>query len=245
MMKFSEIFKQCAYYVKYQEIGENVDYAFVEDGDTLFIYFKGSDSKVDWRNNFAFWKKPYKDMKNPYRVHGGFMKCWKQVEDIVIEKIADPRWQRIITVGYSHGGALAAFCQECVWYHRPDIRDNCWGLGYEAPRIYAGLWFRKKLRARWKNFIVFRNRNDIVTHVPPRCFGFWHVGSVVKIAAAHPLRCLKEAVRALFKKEWGKMKDALLDFVGVDAHYQSEVIKGLEEWEETEEAKALAAEIWD
>ena len=121
-MTFKELFVNCAYDIEYQECGDHVNYAFVEDGHTLYIYFQGSDGDVDWRRNFSFWKKPYKDMDSPYRVHAGFMKAWKEVEDIVIEKITERsavmnmayRWNKIITVGYSHGGALAAFCHECV-----------------------------------------------------------------------------------------------------------------------------------
>ena len=68
-----------------------------------------------------------------YRVHGGFLKCWKQVEDLIIEKIKETtratvwnnrikeyeardvyKFNRIIVSGYSHGGALAQFCHECI-----------------------------------------------------------------------------------------------------------------------------------
>ena len=53
-------------------------------------------------------------MEVSYRVHRGFLAAWKEVEDIIIAKIKDPKWTKIVTVGYSHGGALAGFCHECV-----------------------------------------------------------------------------------------------------------------------------------
>lgn len=158
---------------------------------------------MDWRRNFSFWKKPYKDMKEPYRVHAGFCDAWKEVEDIVIEKVTETegeeyKWNRIYTIGYSHGGALAAFCHECVVFHRADIAAECWGIGFEAPRMYAGLVFRSNLRKRWKNFRVIRNKHDLVTHVPPRCFGFWHVGEVVKVGGKwKPFAALMECFKAL------------------------------------------------
>ena len=129
-MDLVDLFVNCAYKVKYEECGEKVNYAFVEDGRTLYIYFQPSRGEVDWRHNFAFWKKPYKDMEISYRVHGGFLKCWKYVEDIIIAKITEKevddtfKWTRIVTVGYSHGAALAAFCHECVWFHRADLRGD-------------------------------------------------------------------------------------------------------------------------
>jgi hypothetical protein len=54
-----------------------------------------------------------------------------------------------VVVGYSHGGALAAFCHECVWFHRPDLREKgLLGYGFEAPRIYAGFKVKKELAQR-------------------------------------------------------------------------------------------------
>lgn len=124
-MKMSELFHKCAYDISYQEAGDDVNYAFEEDikTHTLTIYFQGSHSISDWVRNFLFPAKPYKDMEIPYRVHRGFLAAWKEVEDIIIAKITEKddglecyKWKHIIVVGYSHGGALAAFCHECVWF---------------------------------------------------------------------------------------------------------------------------------
>ena len=145
--KLSELFYTCAYTAPYEEIGDDVNYAFISKGRTLYIYFQGSSSITDWVRNFLFKTKPYKDMEIPYRVHRGFLAAWKEVEDLIIAKITakDPKkpdefyWKEIVVVGYSHGGALAAFCHECVWFWRPDLReDKLWGFGFEAPRIYGG-----------------------------------------------------------------------------------------------------------
>lgn len=204
-LKLSQLFANCAWNVPYQEVGDGVNYAFVEEGDHLFIYFQGSYQVTDWVRNFLFKKRPYKDMKIPYRVHRGFCDAWKEVEDIVIakiqEKIAvsledpeaisetytlendfDYKWKHITIVGYSHGGALAAFCHECVWFWRPDLRkDGLVGYGFEAPRIYGGFSVKDDLKERWATFKVIRCNNDIVTHCPPFIFRFCHVSSIIQI----------------------------------------------------------------
>lgn len=217
-MKLSELFYNCAYTVEYKQIGHDVNYAFVEDGSTLYIYFQGSSSTTDWIRNFLFGKKPYKDMEIPYRVHRGFLAAWKEVEDLIIEKINQKKskrhynsfldsyyykkefvWKKIIIVGYSHGGALAAFCHECVWFHRPDLRENgLLGYGFEAPRMYAGFKVRKELKERWHKFLVIRTNNDLVTHCPPCIFKYCHVGDILKIQGDASLvkskwipRCIK------------------------------------------------------
>lgn len=48
-MKLSELFHNCAYDVPYQQIGDSVNYAFIENikTHTLYIYFQGSNSITD------------------------------------------------------------------------------------------------------------------------------------------------------------------------------------------------------
>ena len=188
MKKLSELFHACAYDVPYEEVGEDVNYAFVSEGTTLYIYFQGSSSTTDWIRNFLFPAKPYKDMEIPYRVHRGFLAAWKEVEDIIIEKITKKDaegnfyWKHIVVVGYSHGGALAAFCHECVWFWRPDLRrQGLEGYGFEAPRIYAGWKVKECLKQRWEKFKVIRTNNDLVTHCPPALFRFCHVSGIIKV----------------------------------------------------------------
>ena len=203
-MKLSELFENCAYKISYEQTGHGVSYAFVEDKDILYIYFQGSSEVMDWFRNFLFPAKPYKDMAIPYRVHRGFLAAWKEVEDIVIAKITERgknvhikpdmngefhyireeeyKWKQIFVIGYSHGAALAGLCHECVWYHRPDLRENgLEGFGFESPRFY-GCWFVKKsLKERWAKFTVIRTNNDLVTHCPPWILGFCHVGNMMKV----------------------------------------------------------------
>lgn len=204
MKSLTELFKDVSEDIIYTTVGEGVDYCLLYRGSTLYIYFEPSDGKIDWKHNFMFAKRPYKDMKEPYRVHRGFLKCWKYVEDIIIDAVKDPDIEEIITVGYSHGGALAMLCHECCWYHRPDIRDNIWGIGFDTPRVYAGLKVRKQLKKRWKNFLVIRNHTDLVTHLPPVIFGYSHVGEMLKIGKKAKYGCIK-------------------------SHYPDKILKSLEE----------------
>ena len=202
--------------IGYQEVGDKVNYAFEErPNGVLYIYFEPSSGNLDWANNFDFWKMnnepvaPYKDMAIKYKVHGGFLGCWKQVEDIIIEKITESaegkyRWNTIVVVGYSHGGALAFFAHECCWYHRPDIRKNIWTIAFDAPRVMAKYWVGPRLARRWEQFYIFRNGRDIVTHMPPWWFGFCHVGKMIKIGRRQRVNAIDahrpENIRASLRK---------------------------------------------
>lgn len=42
MKKLSQLFHMCAYDVSYQKVGDDVNYAFVEEDTTLYIFFQGS-----------------------------------------------------------------------------------------------------------------------------------------------------------------------------------------------------------
>ena len=91
-------------------------------------------------------------------------------------------YNKIYVIGYSHGGALAAFCHECCWFWRPNLRNGgILGYGFEAPRIYGAWHVKKSLKERWENFTVVRTNCDIVTHCPPRLFRYTHVGKILKI----------------------------------------------------------------
>ena len=181
-MKLSEMFRICADPNGYHTVGDSVDYKYLEEGDSLTIFFQGSNSCTDWLRNFMFGKRPYKDMEVPYRVHRGFLAAWKEVEDVIVEKIKDPKWKDITVVGYSHGGALCQFAVECVWYYRPDLREgHMRGFAFEAPRIFAQWSLPDVLRERWKNLCVIRTGSDIVTHAPPVIFGYRNLGTMLKL----------------------------------------------------------------
>lgn len=177
-----ELFRECNKDEVFLEYSEKVNVGFQEYDETLLILFEPSDGRVDWRNNFTFFRKPYKDMDVKYHVHGGFLKCWKIVKEDVRLKIKDSKWRNIVIVGYSHGGALALLAHECAWFERPDLRDGrIITIAFEAPRIYGGWRVKEELKERWDGAYVIRNHKDIVTHMPPRALGFSDVGELVRI----------------------------------------------------------------
>lgn len=237
--KISELFRICNE-SSYDVVGKDVNYLFEEDKDTLYIYFQGSVSKWDWMRNFFFikgFKKPYKNMEVPYRVHKGFLNAWKEVEDIIIEKITEKKiikkvnkrtkeeesreeykWKTIVVVGYSHGGAISGLCHECVWFNRPDLREKgLYGYGFESPRFYAGFKVRKNLKERWATYTVVRTNNDLVTHCPPCLFGYKHVGTILKVRGDCSLvtdkvpNCIKSHYGQVVYDALVKYEDSLLE----------------------------------
>lgn len=171
-------FKTCAYDAEYKEVENDGTFALERDGDKLNIYFQGSASVGDWKNNFNFPAKPYRKMKNLWFCHRGFLKVWKSIEPYIANDILDQEVKEINIVGYSHGAAVAQLCYEYVKFNRPDVEVT--GVGFGSPRVLWG-FASKKVKARFKGFVVVRNGKDIVTHLPPAIFGFHHVCKVKKV----------------------------------------------------------------
>lgn len=174
MIMLEQLFYTCAYEIEYKTAGHDVNYAFVKEKDTLYIYFQGSSSTTDWIRNFLFTKKVYK----MFRVHRGFNDAYSEVRSIILNKIYDIYKQdlKVVIVGYSHGGALCQLALEDIEYHFPMLDVK--GYAFESPRA---LKVPKKYRHLWDNLYMIKNGCDIVCHAPPKIFGYNDLGKTIKI----------------------------------------------------------------
>lgn len=218
----TELFKRCLY-AKYTHSGKGGDYAIQVEDDTLYLLFECSDGLEDWRSNFNFFatvcksissaKIPYKNMEIRWRVHGGFLRVWKSIQDEVEAKIsetieANPSVAYITVVGYSHGAALAVLATEDMVYLYGDNYEVK-GYGFGTPRV---LWGRvpQEIKVRLSCFTSIRNIPDLVTRVPPKWLFYKDAGVVLDVGEKGKYNCIK-------------------------AHYSSAYITELEEYEQAQE----------
>ena len=179
-MKMSQLFVRCLE-APYAQAAQSVNYYIERKGAVLYVYLQDSDGATDWKNNLDFPARPYHKMETAtWMAHRGFVKVWRAVEPFILNAIADTRLQSVVTVGYSHGGALAVLCHEYVWFHRPDLRKTIEGYGFGAPRVLWGV-LSSEMRQRWERFTVVRNLDDLVTHLPPKALGYTHAGRLLEI----------------------------------------------------------------
>ncbi len=118
--------------------------------------------------------------KTVWFAHRGFLKVWKEIEPALEKDIADPYFQKIVITGYSQGAAVALLCHEYVWFHRPDLRNTTEGYAFGCPRVFWGIR-NKRFKQRWEKFLIIRNINDLITHLPPAFLGYKHVAKILKI----------------------------------------------------------------
>jgi len=138
--------------------GYDVQYKLIDKT----LYFQCSNGKNDWRANFDAAVVPYKDMKDEFLVHRGFLRSWQSVRD----EIAALDFNTI--VGYSQGAAFALLAHE----------DCAFKKGYQPVTIVFGcprvfLHMSKEVKSRFSSVVRHTSKGDIVTMVPP---GFQHVG---------------------------------------------------------------------
>lgn len=169
-----DLLKRCLK-AQYISTAKNGNYAIEVEGDTLYLLFQWSKGFWDWVHNFLFPAKPYKRMKCLWFCHRGFLKVWKAMRDEIEKRVAEilkehPEITNIIVVGYSHGGAMALFATEDMTYLYGD-KFNVSGYGFGAPRVLWG-YVPKAVRERISAFVTVRNVPDIVTHLPPKVFGY-------------------------------------------------------------------------
>ena len=175
-----KLFKACLD-CRYEQVENGGSYAVIRDGGLMYIFFEKSNGLEDWQNNFGYHSVRYPRADDSWFCHEGFLKVWESVLPYLCEAI-DDALDGVISVGYSHGAALALLCHEYVWYKRHDIRDGSFGVGFGCPRV---IWGRVPLeKERWRNFFVIRNLDDLVTHLPPTLFGYRHVGNIIEIGDA-------------------------------------------------------------
>ena len=165
---------------KYQTVENAASFSTTIENGTLFLFFEPSNGREDWDNNLNFRIRPYDDMNPAWYCHAGFLKVFRSALPYLEPYILSPEVKRAVTVGYSHGGALAILCHEAIWFRRPDIRSRIRTFAYGAPRVlFAPI--PGAVKKRFGELYLIQNEGDIVTHLPPAILGFRHVGNVIAI----------------------------------------------------------------
>ena len=176
-MKLFELFYETLH-ADYIHLDSGADYALSRKGKTLYIYFEASNGATDWENNLDF--PAMRKDGSRLLIHRGFLRAFESVRPHISAAASERDIESIVISGYSHGGALAVLCYEELSRLRPELRGSIVGYGFGAPRVFFGVRTRR-LAQRFKDFTVIRNRDDLVTHLPPRALGYFHVGRLLTV----------------------------------------------------------------
>lgn len=129
------------------------------------LYVQCSDSRLDWRHNFMFGVSVYNNSDIPIYSHRGFKKLWLSIKDAV------EQMDFHTIVAYSQGSGITHHIHE-NFVHR--FGKEPLSIAFASPRVY---WRPvHALAARFTNFHHIVTSQDLVHRVPPRLFGYEHVG---------------------------------------------------------------------
>ncbi len=156
------------------------DYAIELEAPFLYLLFEWSDGREDWHNNLTFFAQkvnPRASKTEVWYAHRGFLRVWRSMETAVTERIANQiqngHIQTLLCVGYSHGAALALLATEALSrYFGDSVAVN--GYGFGSPRVVKGR-LPEAVSQRLSGFHTVRNIPDLVTHLPPKAWGYRHI----------------------------------------------------------------------
>lgn len=152
---------------QYRKDGDDVDWTVLESGSRTYLLFRGSNSDTDWRNNFDFWAKVYKNQESPMLCHRGFGRAYRSCNDVVMSALIEAQERTgcaVVMCGHSFGGAMALLAAEDFFW-RTGIRADVVTFG--APRCLVGRRTLEYVRSCCGEVTQYAHRNDIVPMLPP------------------------------------------------------------------------------
>lgn len=177
-MKLSKMLEWCTT-VKYEIFGRASDYVIRHKGDTAYILFKGSDSL----KNELKWSWPTKSssvVESNLFCQSKLVDHWCKINFGVrsdLSKLtgANPKIKKVVCVGFGHGGALAQIC--ALWFQ--SIYGNKFiikGYSFGSPRVFSTI-IPERVYDFTKNLTVIINREDIITRLPMKVFGYDYIST--------------------------------------------------------------------
>lgn len=157
----------------------DVQYRIEETDTEVIITFQGSKSLLDWKHNFSFFVKPYREMSKLFFVHSVFLKMYKSVRPDVVNAIRHSfTYDKVLRIrGFSQGAALALLAHEEAYFQLSRQADT---IVFGCPRVFSAFG-RKELRRRMSGVRRIKNGGDIVTSLPPAWMWYKHYGKQINI----------------------------------------------------------------
>lgn len=140
---------------------------FVEFDDIVYVAFSGINLRQwdDIKITLRFWKTEFLNTK----VHNGFSRSMDRISDNIIKDLREARGKKVVYTGHSLGGAMATLMS---MLHKP---DEAYVFG--SPPVSSGAVYMSYFRNI--DFYNIVHRLDYIQWLPPKLFGYFHVGKRV------------------------------------------------------------------
>ncbi len=190
-------------------LGGDAAYAWAPSGGggTCYVAFRGTDSLRDVAMDMDVHLTEVPEAG--FSLHSGFYGVYRSVESELFQLIGDGRFERIVLVGHSHGGAIAqiAAAMAVVKQRCPAASVRCHSFG--SPRVGDNAWskwFDTHGVGHWQVFL----EDDIVPLQPTlRCYRHTR-GNGIRIAPPRPPRPVSAVACDGEVPWWRRMATSLL-----------------------------------
>ena len=205
------------------------------NSELILVAFRGTEPlKIkDWMSDADIKRVPG---KGGGHVHRGFKAALELVADemaTTVRQFQDKN-QPIFVTGHSLGAALAGLAVAASKTQHINIA----GLyTYGMPRIGNKIFAKKFKKANGRKTFRVINNNDAVTRVPPRIFGYKHVGTVRYLNSNGQLETGETPWKKFLVRAKGQVKGRIEDFLkpgsdGLKDHSMKKYIKILTDLKE-------------
>ena len=170
--KYNGVLTHANYFIRYDE-----------KRNVIQIHFEGTRDVPDWLTNIIFQPKYYdsfiwNDKKITLKVHKSWAYMYKVMKYNIrneVKALLDKYNDAIIEViGWSLGSGQAMLCVQDLNYNF-GIKSHLYTFG-SVNLFKTNIFNRRRtikyLKSCCNSFHIFCNRNDIVTYLVPRLFGF-------------------------------------------------------------------------
>lgn len=162
---------------------------FDEKRNVIQIHFEGTKDVPDWITNIMFQPKYYEsfmwnDKKITLKVHKAWAAMYKVMKDYIRKEVSTLKDKHpnaeVEIIGWSLGSGQAMLCAQDLNYNF-GIQSHLFTFG--SVNLFKINVFNKNktikyLRSCCKSYHIFCNKNDIVTYLVPRIFGFVKLGRI-------------------------------------------------------------------
>ena len=165
------------------ETHANYEINYDEERNVIQVHFEGTKDLPDWISNFIFLPKYYDTFlwngkKITLKVHKSWAAMYKIMKHFIRNGVKDLLSKHptaeLEVIGWSLGSGQAQLCVQDLYYNL-GIKSHLFTFGSVnlfKTNIFNRHKIKKYLRSCCKEYHLFCHRNDIVTYVVPRIFGF-------------------------------------------------------------------------
>ena len=178
-MKYNEV----SYVWKGVLTHANYEINYDKERNVIQVHFEGTKDLPDWYTNFLFTPKYYdsflwNNKKITLKVHKSWGAMYKVMKHFIRNGVKELKElhkdAEVEVIGWSLGSGQAQLCCQDLYYNL-GIKSHLFTFGSVnvfKTNIFNRNKTKKYLRDCCKEYHLFCNRNDIVTYLVPRIFGF-------------------------------------------------------------------------